>query len=46
MTRIVPNTRGNRGVVGRRSLTGGSGRYVSRNEKYRQVREGLGLAAG
>lgn len=46
MKRIVPGTRGQRGVVGRRSLTGGSGRFVSRSEKYREVRAGLGLATG
>ena len=46
MKRIIPNTRGNAGVIGRRSLTGGSGRFVTRSEKYREVRAGLGLATG
>jgi hypothetical protein len=46
MLRISPGTSGNRGVVGRRSLTGGTGRYVTRNQKYREIRSGLGLSAG
>lgn len=33
-------------VVGRRSLSGGDGRFVTRTTKYRQVRAGLGLSAG
>lgn len=46
MVRITPATRGNRGVVGRRSLTGGTGRFVTRNQKYREIRSALGLSAG
>lgn len=33
-----------KGVTGRRSLTGGSGQFVTRDQKYRQVRRGLGLS--
>ena len=44
--RITPGTRGNRGVVGRRSLTGGTGRFVTRTQRYREVRAGLGLSTG
>lgn len=29
-----------------RSFTGGSGRFMNHNQKYREVRKGLGLAAG
>lgn len=46
MLRISPGTSGNKGVVGRRSLTGGSGRYVTREQKYREIRSGLGLSVG
>lgn len=46
MLRIIPGTRGNKGVVGRRSLTGGSGRFVTRNQKYREVRAAMGLSSG
>ena len=35
-----------KGVIGRRSLTGGDGRFITRNQLYRQVRVGLGLSAG
>ncbi|MCK9629362.1 MAG: hypothetical protein M0R37_12325 [Bacteroidales bacterium] len=48
MLRIAVGTSAsrNRGVIGRRSLTGGGGRYVTRNQKYRQIRQGLGMAGG
>ncbi len=46
MKRITPNTRGEKGVVGRRSLTGGTGRFVTRDQRYREVRAGLGLSVG
>lgn len=46
MKRITPGTSGNRGVVGRRSLSGGNGQFVTRNQKYRQVRGAFGLATG
>ena len=36
----------NKGVQGRRSLTGGKGTFVTRDQKYRQVRQGLGLSGG
>lgn len=47
-TRIVVGTSASRnaGVVGRRSFTGGSGRFVTRSQKYREVRAGLGLSTG
>lgn len=47
-TRIIVGTsaRSNSGVVGRRSFTGGSGKFVTRSQKYREVRSGLGLSAG
>lgn len=35
-----------KGVVGRRSLSGGNGRFVTRDQLYRQVRAGLGLSTG
>lgn len=35
-----------KGVVGRRSLSGGDGRFVTRNQKYRQIRGALGLSTG
>ena len=35
-----------KGVQGRRSFTGGSGKFMTRNQKYREVRRGLGLAGG
>lgn len=46
MKRITPNTRGEKGVVGRRSLTGGTGRFVTRDQRYREIRAGLGLSVG
>ena len=48
MLRIAVGTSAarNRGVIGRRSLTGGRGTYVTRTQKYRQVRSGLGMAGG
>lgn len=46
MRRITPGTSGNRGVVGRRSLTGGTGRFVTRDQAYREIRAGLGLSVG
>lgn len=36
----------NRGVTGRRSFTGGTGKFVTRQQKYREVRAGLGLSTG
>lgn len=36
----------NKGVQGRKSFTGGKGTFVTRNQKYRQVRQGFGLAGG
>jgi len=36
----------NKGVVGRRSLKGGKGKFVTRRQKYGQVRRGLGLSGG
>lgn len=36
----------NKGVQGRRSLTGGRGNFVTRRQKYGQVRKGLGLSGG
>lgn len=36
----------NKGVTGRRSFTGGSGRFMTRQQKYREVRAGLGLSTG
>lgn len=35
-----------KGVVGRRSLSGGDGKFVTRNQKYRQVRAAFGLSTG
>lgn len=29
-----------------RSFTGGSGQFMNHNQKYREVRKGLGLSAG
>lgn len=48
MLRIAVGTSAssNRGVTGRRSLTGGGGRFVTRRQKYDQVRSGLGLSSG
>lgn len=43
---IKVGTSGNQGVTGRRSLSGGSGKFVTRSQKYREVRGGLGMAAG
>jgi len=47
-TRIAVGTSASssKGVTGRKSLTGGSGQFVTRNQKYRQVRSGLGLNGG
>lgn len=36
----------NKGVTGRRSLTGGSGKFVTRRQKYGEVRRGLGMSGG
>ena len=36
----------NKGVVGRRSLKGGNGSFVTRRQKYGQVRAGLGMSQG
>lgn len=36
----------NAGVTGRRSLSGGKGTFVTRDQKYRQIRSGMGLSAG
>lgn len=36
----------NKGVTGRRSLTGGKGSFVTRRQKYGQIRQGLGLSGG
>lgn len=36
----------NKGVQGRRGFTGGNGRFVTRDQKYREVRQGLGLSGG
>lgn len=36
----------NKGVVGRRSLTGGKGKFVTRRQKYGEVRRGLGMSGG
>lgn len=36
----------NSGVTGRRSLTGGKGTFVTRRQKYGQIRSGLGMASG
>lgn len=47
-TSIKVGTSGTRnaGVTGRRSLSGGKGQFVTRRQKYGQIRAGLGLAAG
>ena len=44
MIRTTNSTSGYRG--GRRGLSGDNGRYITRNQLYRQVRQGLGLSAG
>jgi hypothetical protein len=36
----------NKGVTGRRSLKGGRGQFVTRRQKYGQIRQGLGLSGG
>lgn len=48
MLRIAVGTSAsaNRGVYGRRSLTGGRGTFVTRRQKYGQIRQGLGLSGG
>lgn len=46
MLRIIPGTSGNKGVIGRRSLSGGNGQFVTRNQKYRQIRAAMGLSSG
>lgn len=45
-TSIKPGTSGDKGVTGRKSLSGGGGKFVTRKQKYRQVRAGLGMAGG
>lgn len=35
-----------KGVVGRRSLSGGNGQFVTRKQKYRQIRGAFGLSTG
>lgn len=44
MIRTTNSSSGYRG--GRRGLSGDNGRYVSRNQLYRQVRAGFGLSTG
>lgn len=36
----------NKGVTGRRSFTGGTGKFVTRQQKYREVRAAFGLSTG
>lgn len=36
----------NKGVTGRRSFSGGSGKFMTRRQKYGEVRKGFGLSAG
>ncbi len=35
-----------KGVTGRRSFSGGTGQFVTRRQKYGEVRRGLGLSGG
>lgn len=44
--KVGTSARSNKGVVGRRSLSGGKGNFVTRRQKYGQVRAGLGLSQG
>lgn len=44
--KVGTSARADKGVTGRRSLSGGSGKFVTRSQKYREVRGGLGMAAG
>ena len=36
----------NKGVTGRRSLSGGTGKFVTRRQKYGEIRKGLGMSSG
>nr|DAM29572.1 MAG TPA: hypothetical protein [Caudoviricetes sp.] len=33
-------------MIGRRSFTGGTGKFMNRRQKYGEVRKGLGLSGG
>lgn len=46
MIKVGTSASRNAGVVGRKSLTGGKGTFVTRRQKYGQIRTGLGLAGG
>jgi len=44
--RVGTSAAANSGVVGRRSFTGGTGRFVTRRQKYGEVRRAMGLSGG
>ena len=35
-----------KGVTGRRQFSGGNGKFVTRRQKYGEVRRGLGMSGG
>lgn len=45
-SRISSTTGSYLGNTRDRSFTGGSGKFMNRNQKYREVRKGFGLSAG
>jgi hypothetical protein len=44
--KVGTSARASKGVTGRRSFSGGNGQFMTRRQKYGEVRTGMGLSGG